>query len=81
MQALPHSSPSRGHGIEGLFGSPSETIYFPSSQIGHGPLVARLSILEEEVSAFCVDLIIVNGKLKAQEAEKRLLEEKYARSI
>ena len=74
MQAPTHSSPSRSRGVEGPSGSPSETVYFLSSQTGHAPLAARLSVLEEEVSALRADLILVKGKLKAQEAKKRLLD-------
>ena len=81
MQAQPHSSPSRGRGVEGPSGSPSETVYFPSSQVGYGPLAARLFVLEEEVSVLRADLGLVKEKLGAQEAEKRLLEEKLARNI
>ena len=81
MQAPPRSSHSRNCGIEGPFGSLSETVYFPFSQTGHAPLAARLFVLEEEVSALRADLILVKGKLETQEAEKRLLEEKYTRSI
>ena len=81
MQAPSHSSPSRGRGVESLSGSPSETVYFPSSQTGHNPLAARLSVLEEEVSSLRADLGLVKGKLEAQESEKRLLEERNARNV
>lgn len=45
MQAPPYSSPSQGRGIEGPSGSPSETVYFPSSQAGYGPLAACLALI------------------------------------
>ena len=44
-------------------------------------MVAPISVLEEEISVLCADLILVKGKLETQEAEKQLLEEKYTRSI
>ena len=75
------ASPSRGQGIEGPSGSASETVYFPSSQMGHANLGTRVSALEEEVAVLRSDLLVIKGKLEAQEAEKQMLEEKYAQFV
>ena len=70
MQTPPRSFPSHGHSAEDPSRSLFETLYFPSSQAGYAQLVARVSSLEEEISSLRTDLVIVKGKLEAQEAEK-----------
>ena len=80
-QAPPYSPSSRGQGVEGPSGSASETVYFPSSQMGQMNLAARVSALEEEIVSLRSELLSLRGKLEAQDAERQLSEERHAKNI